>query len=195
MKRSTLIAVLVIVLVLAGYMLGLGGLITVLKEPHTWVLIVPPAAVIAADGIISLYFFRGDPGCQAARLQAASDDAIDILGLALFPTPMLLAAAYALLLFAKHDGHTIAAWVPEFSVEVLRSAALLYAAAYFVCKAASVAYVHTARFNRSGRRLLGGGWLQLIRMRGEADRIRAMHEEEQRAIERRAALGLNDFRH
>jgi len=177
-----------------AYVLGVHDFIEAMASARTWQLVLPVAAVIIADGLIALYFFRGDPGCQAARIEAAADDFGDLLGLALYPTPLVLAAIYGILYFFKQDGHAFAAWLPDFSVERLRSAALLYAAGYFVAKAAIAAYVNTATFNASGRRLLGGGWIGLLQGRKEEDRIKDRQKETERATQRRRALGLNDFR-
>lgn len=178
----------------AAYMLGLHGFIETMTTPHTWALILPVAALIVADGMISLYFFRGDPRCQAARLEAAADDVGNLLGLALYPTPLILGAGYGLLFALKQSGHEFAAWLPDFSVEGLRAAALFYAACYFAAKAALVAYVNTAAFNRSGRRLLGGSWVGFVQMRKQEERIKDLREEQQRAAARRSALGLDDLR-
>jgi len=185
----------VMLLAFTGYLLGLRGFFETMTSMHTWTLILPVAAVILADGMIALYFFRGDPGCQAARLEAAADDASDLLGLALFPTPLLIAFGYAILAVLKQNGHAFAAWLPDVDAELLRRAALLYAALYFVAKALIVAYVNTASFNRSGRRLLGGGWVGFLQMRKEEERVKERLKEQQRATQRRSALGLDDCRH
>jgi hypothetical protein len=103
----------------AAYMLGLHEFIETMTTPHTWALILPVAALIVADGMISLYFFRGDPGCQAARLEAAADDVGNLLGLALYPTPLVLGAGYGILFALKQNGHAFAAWLPDPSVEGL----------------------------------------------------------------------------
>jgi hypothetical protein len=177
-----------------AYMFGVHDFIETMASAHTWALVLPVAAVIIADGLIALYFFRGDPGCQAARLEAAADDFGDLLGLALYPTPLVLAAIYGIAYFFKQNGHAFAAGLPDFSVERLRSAALFYAAGYFVAKAAIAAYVNTAAFNRNGCRLLGGGWIGFVQGRKEEDRIKDRQKEQQRATQRRRALGLDDFR-
>jgi hypothetical protein len=183
-----------ILLGFAAYMLGLRGFIETMTTAHTWGLILPVAALIVVDGMVTLYFFRGDPGCQAARLEAAADDVGNLLGLALFPTPLLLAAGYGVLFALKQNGHASAAWLPDFSVEGLRAAALFYAACYFAAKAALVAYVNTASFNRCGRRLLGGSWVGFVQMRSQEDRSKDLREEQQRAAKRRSALGLDESR-
>jgi len=177
----------------AAYMLGVHDFIQTMTRARTWQLVLPLAAVIVADGLISLYFFRGDPGCQAARIEAAADDYGQLLGLAVWPTPLVIAAIYGILLYFKQDGRAFAAWLPELSVERLRAAALFYAAGYFAGKAAIAAYVNTATFNASGRRLLGGGWVGFVQGRKQEDRIKDLQEERQRSTQRRRALGLNDF--
>jgi hypothetical protein len=113
-------------LAFTGYMLGLRGFFETMTSAHTWALILPVAAVILADGMIALYFFRGDPACQAARLEAAADDASDLLGLALFPTPLLIASGYAILAVLKQNGNAFVAALPDVSAELLRRAALFY---------------------------------------------------------------------
>jgi len=177
----------------AAYMLGMHDFIQTMASARTWQLVLPVAAIIVADGLIALYFFRGDPGCQAARIEAAADDYGQLLGLAVWPTPLVIAAIYGILFYFKQDGRAFAAWLPEFSVERLRAAAFFYAAGYFVMKGVIAVYVNTATFNASGRRLLGGGWVGFIQGRKQEDRIKDLQEERQRSIQRRRALGLNDF--
>ena len=181
-------------LAFTAYMLGVRGFIDTMASARTWAFVLPVAAVIVADGMIALYFFRGDPGCQAARIEAAADDFGNLLGLAVYPTPLVLAAIYGILYYFKQDGRAFASWLPDFSVERLRSAALFYAACYFVAKAAIAAYVNTATFNASGCRVFGGGWLGFIQGRKEEDRVKDLQKERERATQRRRALGLNDFR-
>ena len=185
----------VMLLAFAACTLGWRDFFETMVRAHTWALIVPAAAVIVADGMIALYFFRGDPGSQAARLEAAADDASDLLGLALFPTPLLVATGYGILAVLKRNGHAVAAWLPDLDAESLRRAALLYAALYFLAKALIVAYVNSASFNRTGRRLLGGSWVGFLQMRREEERVRDRLEEQQRATQRHGALGLDDLRH
>jgi len=106
----------------AAYMLGMHDFIQTMASARTWQLVLPVAAIIVADGLIALYFFRGDPGCQAARIEAAADDYGQLLGLAVWPTPLVIAAIYGILLYFKQEGRAFAAWLPELSVERLRAA-------------------------------------------------------------------------
>jgi hypothetical protein len=180
-----------ILLVLAGYVLGFRDFIAAMTAWHTWRIILPVAALILVDGVITVYFFTGDAACQGARLQAAADDAGDLMGLALFPTPLVIAAGYAILLGLKHNEHAFASWVPEFSTDGLRSAALLYAAAYFVAKAVIVAHVNTAHFHATGHRLLGGAWVPVLQGRKAEQRLRDRQDEIRNIEQRRRALGLD----
>ncbi|HEY2394552.1 MAG TPA: hypothetical protein VGH81_01055 [Rudaea sp.] len=54
--------------------------------------------------------------------------------------------------------------------------------------------MNTASFSRSGRRLLGGGWVGFLQMRKEEERVKDRLAERQRATQRRSAPGLNDLR-
>ena len=87
-----------ILLILGAYMMGLRDFLSAMSQWHTWRIILPAAALILVDGVIGLYFFNGNPALQGARLQAAGDDAGDLMGLALFPTPLVIAAGYVILL-------------------------------------------------------------------------------------------------
>jgi hypothetical protein len=113
------------------------------------------------------------------------------MGLALFPTPLVIAAGYVILLGLKHNEHAFASWVPEFSKDGLRSAALLYAAAYFTVKAVIVAHVNTAHFHATGHRLLGGAWVPVLQGRKAEQRLRDRQDEARNIKQRRRALGLD----
>jgi hypothetical protein len=73
---------------------------------------------------------------------------------------LVIAPIYGLLAWMKSAGYGIAAWVPDPSLDLLRSAGLLYAAWYFLGKAALTANVYTAHFAHSGKRLLAAAWIQ-----------------------------------
>ena len=189
------VAILAVGLILAaGYVLGVRGLVLALGEAATWKFVLPLAAILVADGLITLYFFSGDPRVQAARLEAAADDIADLLGLTLYPTPIVLLLGCALLLAMKKNGIALALAVPDLTFDRLRTLGLCYFAAYFVAKAGVLAYVQTASFNRSGERLLGGSWLTWLRGRDQDERVRNLHEEQAKAARRRTALGFDDFR-
>ncbi|HEX7915691.1 hypothetical protein, partial [Rudaea sp.] len=155
-------------LILAGICLVLAvfafkwQIFSILADPHTWKLVLPPLALIVADGVVNVAFFRGDAQRAAAQLDAAADDAEDWLALAVFPTPLLVALAYALLFFLHTRGVSGLSWLPSPSLDTLREISLLYAAFYFCGKAVVLAHVHTAHFLRTGKRLLGGRIAQLI---------------------------------
>lgn len=180
-------------LILAGICLVLAAfafkwqIFSILADPHTWKLILPPLALILADGVVNVAFFRGDPQRAAAQLDAAADDAEDWLGLAVFPTPLLVALACGLLYFLQARGVSGLSWLPPFGVDTLRQIGLLYAAFYFCGKAIVLAHVHTAHFLRTGKRLFGGRIAQLIVTRS-VDLSRSNALGEQRAAARRLAV-------
>lgn len=180
-----------LLLIGAVWLLGFRDFFAAIIDPHTWAVILPVAALIVADGFISVYFFRGDARVQGARLQAAADDASDLFGLALWPTPVFFLLGAILLMALKQSGSIDAAAVPELGAvtgEMIRSAALLYGAVYFLAKAVVMGHVHTAAFNRSGRRLLGGAWLGRVQMRKAEERVADQSKEAKRVAERQQAL-------
>lgn len=158
---------------------------------QTWKAVVPFVAVMTADGVVALWFFSGDPKAQAARLDAAADDTVDLLGLMIYPLSLLVAFGYGFLLWLKEKGVAIAAGVPEVTAESVRSLALGYAAVYFVAKAFVFAYTQTAYFHGSGKRLLGGSWLGSVRGRTKKQRLDDVREERAATMRRRALLGLD----
>jgi len=144
-----------------------------LADVQTWRFVLPPLAIIVADGLVTLLFFRGEAQRVAAQLEALAEDADDWFHLAAFPLPIVvgMVCAAALLLCHCTNG---ARSVPD----ILREIGLLYAAAYFAVKAVLFAHVHTAHFFRTGRRLLGGGRMQLLVTRdGERARRNVVQEE------------------
>lgn len=168
--------------------LGFHDVFVALLEPQTWRYILPPAGIIIVDGIISLYFFRGDGRSQAARLGAIADDAEDWLLFAVLRMPFVVAAAYALLIYLRTRGVAVPVWIPDPSLEAFRQICLLCAAVYFSGKGVLLAHVHTAHFNRTGRRLLSAGWIQLIVGRNSKEREDKAKAERQAVAERVAAL-------
>jgi succinate dehydrogenase hydrophobic anchor subunit len=163
----SLLILLVLGLILGVYVVGLRDLVAALSDPETLRIIAIPAAIIIADGVIALYFFRGNPRIQAVRIQAAAEDLADWLQLALFPTPFVLAFVYGMLQWLRSNGYITGAWLPDLDQQMLRSAGLLYAGYYFAGKALLLAHVHTRRFNGSGQRLLSAGWIQWLTTKPE----------------------------
>jgi hypothetical protein len=178
----------VLCLIFALFEIGFRDVFVALADPQTWRYILPPAGIILADGIISLYFFRGDARSQAARLGAVADDAEDWLLFAVSRLPFVVAAAYALLIYLRSRGVAVPAWIPDPSLEAFREICLLWAALYFSGKGMLLAHVHTAHFNRTGRRLLSAGWIQVIVGRGSEEREKKAKAEHRAVAERLAAL-------
>ena len=188
--RSFLLSMLILLilgLIAALYVFGLHDLAVALSDPQILRMLAIPATILVADGIIALYFFRGNPRLQAARIQAAADDLAEWLQLALFPTPFVILFAYGVIRWLRSQHYIAAAWLPEISEETLRCAGLLYAGYYFAGKALVLAYVHTQRFNRSGRRLLSASWVQALTTKPE-DRIENARNEASRQKERLSVL-------
>ncbi|HEX7915291.1 hypothetical protein, partial [Rudaea sp.] len=180
-------------LILAGICLVLAAftfkrqIFSILADAHTWKLVLPPLALIVADGVVNVAFFRGDPERAAAQLDAAADDTEDWLGLAVFPGPLLVAFVCGLLFFLQTRGVSGLSWLPPLSIDIARQIGLLYAALYFCGKAVVLAHMHTAHFLRTGKRLFGGRIAQLIVTRS-FDQSRRNALSEQRAAERRLAV-------
>jgi hypothetical protein len=148
-----------IALVIAVFELGVRDLFDVLTDGQTWRYLLPPALVILIDGSIGLYFFHGDARIQAARLDAAGDDARDWLVLAIGRLPFVAAALYALAIFLRSRGFAVPEWIRDPSTEAFRQVCLLSAAVYFCGKAILIAHVYTAHFGRTGVRLLSARWI------------------------------------
>jgi hypothetical protein len=177
--RSFLLSMLILLvmgLIFGVYVLGFRDFFAAVTDLAILRIISVPAAILVADGIISVYFFRGNPRLQAVRIQAAADDLVDWLQLALFPTPFLLALLCAGLYWLRASGHIEGAWLPEVDEEAGRSAALLYAGYYFAGKAILLAHVHSAHFNGSGRRLLDARWIQWLTTKPENRKENALKE-------------------
>jgi hypothetical protein len=177
--RSFLLSMLILLvmgLIFGVYVMGFGDFFAALTDPAILRIISVPAAIVVADGIIALYFFRGNPRLQAVRIQAAADDLVDWLQLALFPTPFVIALMWAGLYWLRSRVSIDGTPVPDVDEEALRSAALLYAAYYFAGKAILVAHVHSAGFNGSGRRLLGARWIQWLTTKPENRKGNALKE-------------------
>ena len=182
----------VLCLVFALFEIGFREVFVALADAQTWRYILPPAGIIVVDGIISLYFFRGDGRSQAARLDAIADDAQDWLLLAITRLPFVAAGVYALLIYLRSRGVAVPEWIRDPSLEAFREVSLLCAAAYFFGKGILLAHVHTAHFNRTGRRLLGAGWIQFVLGQDREKREEAAKKERRAVAERLAALQGED---
>ena len=127
-------------------MLIVGGGASEVVSTHPWMqqAVLLPVLVIAADMLVSLLLFRGDPRMQAARIDAMMVTSASWLQIAV---TLAVFGIPALILFAPKAAQMLQA--------ELRPIALLYAAAYFTGKAILLAYLHTGRFLRTGRCLLG----------------------------------------
>jgi hypothetical protein len=178
----------VLCLIFALFEIGFREVFVALAEAQTWRYILPPAAIIIVDGVIGLYFFRGDRRSQVARLEAIADDAEDWLLFAVTRLPFAVAAAYALLIYLRLRGVAMPDWIPDPSLEALREIGLLWAAVYFSGKGILVAHVHTAHFNGTGRRLLSAGWIQVLVGRNSEEREKNAKLELRAVAERLAAL-------
>jgi len=167
--------------VLACMALGM-HIFPVLADAQTWRLMLPPLAIIVADGLVTVLFFRGEPQRVAAQLEAVADDADDWFQFAIFPLPIVVGVGcVALVLLSRRANDALA------PLDLLREISLLYAAAYFAVKAILFAHVRSARFLRTGRRLFGSAWIQFLLTRdGERARRNAM--EEARAATRRVEI-------
>ncbi|MEP6941279.1 MAG: hypothetical protein ABI846_16040 [Rudaea sp.] len=151
-----------------------------LADAQTWRFILPPLLIVVLDAVINLVFFRGDHGRVAAQLDAAADDAESWFGLACYPTPIVVIVTIGLL-FALHASQVVS--IPAFdraTLDLLRSVFLGYAIVYFIGKAIIIAHVYTGHFLRTGRRLLGGRWMNFLR--GKSAQTAA---EEAQAADRR----------
>ena len=172
----------------ALYFAGINDTFVALAQAQTWRVILPPTLLILADGIIGLYFFRGDPGCQAARLDAVGNDAEDWLALAIMRLPFVATGLYALAIWLRSRGVAVPEWVRDPSLEAAREVCLLCAATYFAGKGVLMAHAWTARFNRTGERLLGARWIQFVLGKDGEERDKAAKEERRAAAKRLAAL-------
>jgi hypothetical protein len=182
----------VLCLVFALFEIGFREVFGALADPQTWRYILPPAGIIVADGIISLYFFRGDGRRQAARLDAIADDAQDWLLVAIARLPFVAGAVYALSIYLRSRGVAVPEWIRDPSLEAFREICLLCAAVYFFGKGILLAHVHTAHFIRTGRRLLGAGWIQFVIGQDSEKREEAATKERRSIAERLAALQGDD---
>jgi hypothetical protein len=193
--RFFLLSLLILaVLCLIGslWQIGVRPTLAALLEPDTWRMIGPPALVIAADGVIGLYFFRGDPHRAAARLEAQGDDAQDLFVLALYAFPLLVALPCFVVFVQVERGAQLPAWIPP-GTDGIRAACLLYAAVYFAARGLLFAHAYSARFADSGARVLGARWIQFLIERDRDKRAANAAEEATKAARRRTTLGAARF--
>ncbi len=158
-----------------------------MSQPAVYRAIAFALALIAVDGVIGVYFFRGDAHRLAARLQAVADDARDWLQLAGVELPIVLALGYGMMLLIRDTTGTLR-WLPDLSTELVRTAGMLYAAFYFFGKAMLLAHANTAGFNRTGERLFGAEWVQFLVWEKNKDRELAARNERAAAGKRLAIL-------
>jgi len=158
-----------------------------MSQPAVYRAIAFALALIAVDGVIGVYFFRGDAHRLAVRLQAVADDARDWLQLAGVQLPIVLALGYGMMLLIRDSTGTLR-WLPDLSAERLRTAGMLYAAFYFFGKAMLLAHANTAAFNRTGERLFGAEWVQFLVWEKNKDRDLAARNERAAAGKRLAVL-------
>jgi len=166
------------------YVVGFRDWLDWIRDPQVYEAVAFALAIIALDGVIGVYFFRGDAPRLAARLQAVGDDARDWLQLAAFQLPVVLAGAYGILLLMR-EARGYVPWVPNPDSPVMRSICLMYAAFYFVGKAVFLAHANTQAFNRTGKRLFGTPWVQWLIW--EKNRNAELDARNERAAERRRA--------
>ena len=152
-----------------------------ISKPAIYRAIAFALALIAVDGVIGVYFFRGDAHRLAARLEAVADDARDWLLIAGLELPIVLALSYGVLVLIRESSGGLH-WLPDPTADLLRMAGLLYAAFYFLGKALLLAHANTAGFNRTGARLFGTDWIQ--RLIWEKNKDRELSARNERAAER-----------
>jgi hypothetical protein len=158
-----------------------------ISEPEVYRAIAFAVFIVALDGTIGVWFFRGDARVVSARLDAIAADAGDWVQLAGFQLPIVLALGYGLGLLLRESGHGFA-WVPDATSDAVRSAALLYAGFYFAGKAMLVAHANTASFNASGERVLGAPWVQWLIWEKNKDSGAFSRKEREAAKHRQAML-------
>jgi len=166
-------ALVVIGIVWAMFNVGVGAPFALLANPRAQQLLVIPAFVLVAECAVALYFFRGDARSEAARTQAVADDAYDWIFLATFYLPPLLILAFIAGMLTWRAA-ALEAWFDrsEPDLTLLLPPLLFYGAAYFCGKAVLQSYVHTVRFCRTGKRLLGASWIQSLLLRSAEDRAK-----------------------
>jgi multisubunit Na+/H+ antiporter MnhC subunit len=154
------------------------GMFYLLINPNVMI----PALVLFGDGVITLFYFRGDAREEAYRISAAVEDMIDWWRLSLFATPLVIALIFGALVWLRNHDYplppsilppgadtltrlrsrdfSIPDWMPN--LDMLRCALLLNVAVYHAFKAAIIANVHTKRFAQRGERMLSAKWIQRL---------------------------------
>lgn len=183
----SLLALAVILLVITSFELGPRATFSALLDPQTWRVVGVPIALIVTDGVIGLLCFRGDPQCEAARLDAQGDDAQDWFSLAMYALPLLVLLPCFVLFVAMEGNTALPPWLPR-GGDGARAVCLLYVAAYFAGKGLLLAQVHTTRFMLTGRRVLANGWVQFVLERDAEKRRKNARLETEKAAARRAAF-------
>lgn len=182
----SLIALAVAGIVIAAWNFGIGDTFAALADPDVWHVFVPPALLLTIDGVIALYFFRGDPHCQAARLDAQGDDAQDWLCLALYALPLLFALCFVIYLRSSR-GEWLPAWLPP-GADAIRAICLMFVAIYFAGKGVLFAHVYSAGFQCNGARVLSARWVQWLLVRDRGQRAERASAEAQKVARRRRVL-------
>lgn len=188
--RTFLISLAILTAVAAGgtvYIMGFADWWAWIRKPEVHRAIAFGLALIAFDGVVGVWTFRGDAKKLSVRLEAIGDDARDWLLLVAWQTPIVLALCYGVLLLVRESRGGLA-WLPNPESDLLRSIGLLYAAFYFFGKALVFAHANTAAFNRSGRRLLGARWVQWLIWQKSEERERSERAERAAEVRRRAVL-------
>ena len=158
-----------------------------ITQPDVYRAIAFALALIAIDGVIGVYFFRGDAKRLSVRLEAIADDARDWVQLGGLQLPVVLGLVLGFVLILRESGHGFA-WFPQATTELLQSAGLFYAAFYFLGKALLLAHAYTAGFNETGKRLLGAQTIQRLVWEKNKDRKLSAFSEHAAAKRRRAVL-------
>ena len=158
-----------------------------ITQPDVYRAIAFALAMIESDGVIGVYFFRGDAKRLSVRLEAIADDARDWVQLGGLQLPVVLGLVLGFVLILRESGHGFA-WFPQATTELLQSAGLFYAAFYFLGKALLLAHAYTAAFNETGQRLLGAQTIQRLVWEKNKDRKLSAFSEHAAAKRRRAVL-------
>ena len=186
-------AILVALCIVMGFMVLKLEMFRVLADPHAWALLAPPLFIVVLDGVINVAFFRGDASRVAAQFDAAADDAQSWFDLALYPTPLAIAAVWLVLFFLHTRGVALLSSFPEPNLELFRSACLVYVIIYFIGKSVLLVHVHTAHFFRSGNRLLAGRWVDFLGGKNAEARDDSARSEVDAALRRLRALHGQPF--
>lgn len=158
-----------------------------ITKPEVYRALAFALALIAVDGVIGVYFFRGDAKQLSVRFEAIADDASDWVQLAGFELPIVLALLYGFLLLLREAGHVLL-WLPNPTSEMMISVGLFYAAFYFFGKAMLLAHANTAEFTETGQRLFGAPWIQWLIWEKNKNPELAAFSERAAAKRRRAVL-------